>query len=117
MARGGEPSHARTSLRERAGGLEVAFGGVEERSTRRADASDEIEGADVPRAGRAAAEHGVARPSAESDSGPARDRELQRTRPAYSSSMILATSCAPASIMPTLMGSEKRRGPAEPGLK
>jgi len=56
-----------------AGGLGVVFGGVEPRSARRADASGELEGADVPRAGRAAAEHGVARPSAENDSEPARD--------------------------------------------
>ena len=41
--------------------------GVEERSARRADASDEPEALHVPRAGRAAAEHGVAAPSGHRD--------------------------------------------------
>ena len=54
-------------------GVGVGFGGVEERSARSADASDEFEGADVPRAGREAAEHGVARPSAETNSDAVRE--------------------------------------------
>jgi hypothetical protein len=51
----------------------VGFVGVEERSARSADASDELEGADVPRAGSEATEHGVARPSHETDRDHHRD--------------------------------------------
>jgi hypothetical protein len=51
-----------------AGGLGVVFGGVEPRSARRADASGEFEGRDVPRAASEASEHGVARPSREKHS-------------------------------------------------
>ena len=49
--------------------------GVDERSRAPArDASEEIEGADVPRAGREATEHGVARPSRANGMLPRRGR-------------------------------------------
>ena len=48
----------------------------------------------MPRAGREAAEHGVARPSAESDSETARDRELQRYQLHDVNELIHASSSA-----------------------